>query len=225
MHMGTKLRQVMRKKQFLVSPGCATPLHAMIAERTGLDFVYMSGNGTSVTILGYPDVGLLTAPEMITNARNMARAVQIPVIADADTGFGNAINVIRTVQEYEAAGVAGIHLEDQVNPKRCGHLAGKMVIPLDEAAGKIRAAVEAKRDKDFIIIARTDAITAVGGGFEEAVRRAKAFARAGADMLFCEFPDRMPSCRADSLRPYTRISRTSRFSSTSPPHYAGTSPH
>ena len=188
MNMGTKLRQLMCEKPFLVTPGASSPLHAMIAERTGHDFIYMTGYGTSLTILGYPDIGLLTEPEMVANARNIARAVQIPVIADADTGFGNAINVIRTVQNYEAAGVAGIHLEDQVHPKRCGHLQGKTLIPLEEAAGKIQAAVEAKRDKDFIIIARTDAIEAVGGGFDEAVRRALAYARAGADMLFCEFP-------------------------------------
>jgi len=189
MSMGTQLRQLMREKPFLVTPGVSTPLHAMIVERTGHDFIYMTGYGTALTLLGYPDVGLQTEPEMVTNARNIARAVQIPVIADADTGFGNALNVIRTVQNYEAAGVAGIHLEDQVSPKRCGHLAGKMLVTLEEAEGKIRAAVEAKRDKDFIIIARTDAISAVGGGFEEAVRRAKAYARAGADMLFCEFPN------------------------------------
>lgn len=189
MHMGTKFRRLMREKPFLVTPGAATPLQAMIVERTGHDFVYMTGYGTSLTLLGYPDVGLLTEPEMVTNARNIARAVRIPVIADADTGFGNAINVIRTVQNYEAAGVAGIHLEDQIHPKRCGHLQGKMLIPLEEAEGKIRAAVEAKQDRDFIIIARTDAVSAVGGGLEEAVRRATAYGRAGADMLFCEFPD------------------------------------
>jgi isocitrate lyase len=124
----------------------------------------------------------------VTNARNIARAVNIPVLADADTGYGNAINVIRTVQDYEAAGVAGIHIEDQVSPKRCGHIAGKMIIPIEEAVGKIKAAVDAKKDKDFILIARTDAIAAVDGGFDEAVKRGKAYARAGADMVFCEFP-------------------------------------
>jgi isocitrate lyase len=110
------------------------------------------------------------------------------VLADADTGYGNAINVIRTVQDYEAAGVAGIHIEDQVMPKRCGQAAGKTVIPLDEAAGKIRAAVDARKNSDFLIIARTDAVTAPGGSIEEAIRRAKAYAQAGADMLFCDFP-------------------------------------
>jgi isocitrate lyase len=123
----------------------------------------------------------------VTNARNIARCVKIPVIADADTGFGNAVNVMRTVEDYESAGVAGIHMEDQVSPKRCGHLAGKMVIPIEEAAGKIRAAVAAKKNKDFVIIARTDAMAAVDGGFEEALRRGKEYARAGADVVFCEF--------------------------------------
>jgi isocitrate lyase len=189
MSMPRKLRMLLQEKEYIVTPGASNPLHAMIVEKTGHDFVYMTGYGTSLTLLGYPDVGLLTETEMVTNARNIARAVNIPVIADADTGFGNAINVIRTVQNYETAGVAGIHLEDQVSPKRCGHLAGKMIVPLEEAVGKVRAAVEAKRDKDFVIIARTDAVAAVGGGFDEALRRAKAYARAGADMLFCEFPD------------------------------------
>jgi len=192
MSMPREFRKLLQEKEYIVTPGASNPLHAMIVEKTGYDFVYMTGYGTSLTLLGFPDVGLLTETEMVTNARNIARAVNVPVIADADTGFGNAINVIRTVQNYEDAGVAGIHLEDQVSPKRCGHLAGKMILPLEEAVGKIRAAVEAKRDKDFVIIARTDAVAAVGGGFEEALRRAKAYARAGADMLFCEFPDTDP---------------------------------
>jgi len=192
MSMPKKLRRLLQEKEYIVTPGAAHPLHAVIVEKTGYDFIYMTGYGTSLTLLGVPDVGLLTETEMVTNARNIARAVNIPVIADADTGFGNAINAIRTVQDYESAGVAGIHMEDQVSPKRCGHLAGKMIIPLDEAVGKIRAAVEAKRDKDFVIIARTDAVAAVGGGFDEALRRGREYARAGADMLFCEFPDTDP---------------------------------
>jgi isocitrate lyase len=190
--MPKTFRKLLQEKEYIVTPGASNPLHAMIVEKTGHDFVYMTGYGTSLTLLGFPDVGLLTETEMVTNARNIARAVNVPVIADADTGFGNAINVIRTVRNYEDAGVAGIHLEDQVSPKRCGHLAGKMILPLEEAVGKVRAAVEAKRDKDFVIIARTDAVAAVGGGFDEALRRAKAYARAGADMLFCEFPDTDP---------------------------------
>jgi len=192
MSMPKKLRKLLQEKEYIATPGAANALHAKIVESAGYDFVYMTGYGTSLTLLGLPDVGLLTETEMAANARNIANAVNVPVIADADTGFGNAINVIRTVQDYEAAGVAGIHLEDQVSPKRCGHLAGKMLIPLEEAAGKIRAAVEAKRDRDFVIIARTDAVAAVGGGFDEALKRGRAYAQAGADMLFCEFPDTDP---------------------------------
>jgi isocitrate lyase len=182
------MRALLEEKDYIVTPGVANPMHAMIVERVGFDYVYMTGYGTSLTILGLPDVGLLTETEMVTNAKNIAKAVNIPVIADADTGFGNAINMIRTVQDYEAAGVAGIHIEDQLAPKRCGHLAGKSIIPIEEAVGKVKAAVDAKKDKDFIIIARTDAIAAAGGGFEEALTRGKEFARAGADMVFCEFP-------------------------------------
>lgn len=187
MNMAKKLRNLLKEKKYLLTPGVGTPLQAMIVEKVGFDIVYMSGYSTSLSILGLPDVGLITEVEMVNNARNISRSVSIPVIADADTGFGNAINVIRTVKDYESAGVAGIHIEDQVSPKRCGHLAGKMIIPIEEAVGKVRAAVAAKTDPDFFIIARTDAIAAVGGGFEEAVKRGKEFARVGADMVFCEF--------------------------------------
>jgi 2-methylisocitrate lyase-like PEP mutase family enzyme len=188
MSMGRKMRELLRREKYLFTPGITTPLHAMIVEKAGFDFVYMGGYDVSLTLLGQPDVGLITETEMVMNARHIARSVAIPVIADADTGYGNAINVIRTVQDFEAAGVAGIHIEDQVNPKRCGHVAGKMIIPLDEAVGKIRAALDARKDRDFIIMARTDAIAATGGGFDEAVKRGKAYARAGCDMLFAEFP-------------------------------------
>ena len=186
--MGSKIRQLLKEKDYLVTPGASNPLHALIAEKVGFDFVYMTGYGTSLTMFGLPDVGFLTETDMVANAKNIARAVNIPVVADADTGYGNAINVIRTIKDYEAAGVAGVHIEDQDSPKRCGHLAGKTIIPREEAVGKVKAAVDAKKDKDFIIIARTDAIAAVGGGFEEALRRGKAYAAAGADLVFCEFP-------------------------------------
>jgi len=125
---------------------------------------------------------------MVTNAGHIARSVKIPLIADADTGYGNAINVIRTVQNFEAAGLAAIHIEDQVSPKRCGHVAGKTIISLEEAVGKLKAALDARKDKDFVIIARTDAIAATGGGLDEAVRRGKEFARIGCDMVWAEFP-------------------------------------
>ena len=188
MSMGRRMRDLMEQKKFLFTLGIGTPLHAKIVEKVGFDYVYMGGNDTSLTLLGLPDVGLITETEMVNNARNIAKAVNVPVIADADTGYGNAINVIRTVEDFEAAGVAGIHIEDQVNPKRCGHVAGKMIIPLEEAVGKLKAALDARRDKDFIIMARTDAIAASGGGIDEAVRRGKEFARIGCDVVWCEFP-------------------------------------
>src|SRR5207249_1834098 len=137
--------------------------------------------------LGRPDVGLLTMTEMVDNARRIVEAVGVPVIADADTGYGNAINVIRTVQEYERAGVAGIHLEDQVMPKKCGHMADKQVIAAEEFAAKIRAAVAARRSEDFVLIARTDARAVEG--FERALERARRYHQAGADVIFFEAPE------------------------------------
>ena len=189
MNKGKQLRTLMRDGKHHFTPGITTPLHAMICEKAGFEFIYMGGYDVSLTLLGLPDVGLITGQEMAANAGNIARAVGIPVIADADTGYGNAINVMRTVRDFENAGVAAIHIEDQISPKRCGHVAGKQVIPLEEAAGKIRAACDARRDPDFVIIARTDAVAAVGGGLDEAIRRAKAYAAAGADMIFPEFPN------------------------------------
>lgn len=188
MSMGSKLKGLLREKNYIFTPGITTPLHAMIVEKAGFDYVYVGGYDVSLTLLGLPDVGLITEPEMVTNAGHIARSVNIPVIADADTGYGNAINVIRAVQNFEAAGVAGIHIEDQVSPKRCGHVAGKTIIAMDEAVGKLRAALDARKDRDFVIIARTDAVAAKGGGLDEAIRRGKAYAEAGCDMVFSEFP-------------------------------------
>jgi len=188
MSMGRKLRNLMHDHKFLYTPGITTPLHAMIVEKAGFEFAYMGGYDVSLTLLGLPDVGLITETEMVANAGNIARSVNIPLIADADTGYGNAINVIRTVRNFEAAGLAAIHIEDQVSPKRCGHVAGKAIISLEEAAGKIKAALDARKDQDFVIIARTDAIAATGGGLDEAVRRGKEFARIGCDMVWAEFP-------------------------------------
>jgi 2-methylisocitrate lyase-like PEP mutase family enzyme len=144
----------------------------------------MTGFGTSAALLGRPDVGLLTMTEMTGNAARIAACVDIPVIADADTGYGNPLNVIRTVGAFEAAGVAGIHIEDQVAPKKCGHMDGKLVIPADEMAAKIRAATEARTSPDFVIIARTDARAVEG--FERSVERARQYLAAGADALFVE---------------------------------------
>ncbi len=192
MSKGRRLRELLQEKPYLITPGITTALHAMIVEKAGFDYVYAGGYDASLTLLGLPDVGLMTETEMVGNLRNVARATTLPVVADADTGYGNAINVIRTVESYEAAGLAAMHIEDQVAPKRCGHVAGKVVVSLDEAVGKIRAALDARRDKDFLIIARTDAIAAAGGGLDEAVRRGRAFAKAGADMVWAEFPSADP---------------------------------
>jgi 2-methylisocitrate lyase-like PEP mutase family enzyme len=159
-------------------------------EHAGFPALYMSGYGTSLNLLGLPDAGLITLTEMALNAKLIASAVRAPLIADADTGFGNAINVVRTVEEYIRAGVAGMHLEDQVAPKRCGHVAGREVIAREEAVLKIRAACQTRDalDPDFVIIARTDARGAHGGSMEEAITRANAFLDAGADLAFVEGP-------------------------------------
>ena len=181
-----RLRELLARPEPLVAPGAYDALSARLVEQAGFDVVYMTGFGTTASLAGRPDVGLLTGTEMVDNARRIAAAVDVPVIADADTGYGNAINVVRTVQAYEQAGVAGIHLEDQVMPKKCGHMSGKAVIPADEMVGKIRAAVAARRDPDFLLIARTDA--AAVEGLDAAIDRARAYAEAGADVLFVEAP-------------------------------------
>jgi len=186
MSVRATLRQLVNRKNGLVVPGAYDGVSARLVERSGFPAVYMTGYGTSASRLGLPDLGYAGLAEMADHARNLAAAVGIPLIADADTGYGNALSVRRTVQTYEAAGVAALHIEDQVAPKRCGHLSGHQVIPLPEFAGKIRAAVEARTDPDLMIIARTDAISAVG--LDEALRRGEAAAKAGADVLFIEAP-------------------------------------
>jgi carboxyvinyl-carboxyphosphonate phosphorylmutase len=182
----SRLRELLAAPAPLVAPGAYDALSARLVEQAGFDAVYMTGFGTTASLIGRPDVGLLTGTEMIDNARRIAAAVDVPVIADADTGYGNAINVVRTVQAYEQAGVAGIHLEDQVMPKKCGHMSGKAVISRKEMAGKVRAAVAARRDPDLVLIARTDA--AAVHGLDDAIGRARAYADAGADVLFVEAP-------------------------------------
>ena len=184
----TKLRQLLAGKQLIIAPGAYDGMTAKMTERAGFPAVYMTGAGTAAT-LGFPDFGLITMTEMVANAATLVRSVEIPIIADADTGYGNELNVTRTVREYEARGVAGIHIEDQVTPKRCGHLDGKEIIPAAEYIAKIRAAVAARRDPDFIIIARTDARAVAG--FDEAVSRANAAVAAGADMAFVEAVETM----------------------------------
>ena len=181
------LRQMMTGKQIVVAPGAHDALTAKIIEQVGFSAVYMTGYGQAASHLGKPDVGLLTLTEMVARASNIVEAVNVPVIADADTGFGNAVNVMRTVREYEKAGVAAIQLEDQVAPKKCGHMTGRQVVSKEEMVGKIKAAADVRTDSDFMIIARTDARTVHGIG--EALERAKAYEEAGADILFVESPE------------------------------------
>lgn len=179
-----RLRELLESGQTIVAPGAFDPLAARLVEEAGFSAVYMTGFGTSAALLGRPDVGLLTMTEMAGNAGRIAACVDIPVIADADTGYGNPLNVIRTVGAYEAAGVAGIHIEDQVAPKKCGHMEGKLVIGAEEMAQKIAAAVDARTNPDFVIIARTDARSVEG--LPAALDRARRYRDAGADALFIE---------------------------------------
>ena len=190
MRQSKRLRELLNSGATLLIPGCYNALSAKVLEKVGFPAVYMTGYGTSLSLLGMLDAGLATMTEMHANARYIANAVNIPLIADADNGYGNAINVIRTVREYIQTGAAGIHIEDQIIPKRCGHVAGRQVIPLEEAAGKYRAAADARDslDPDFVIIARTDARGARGGSLEEAITRANAYLSAGADLAFIEGP-------------------------------------
>jgi 2-methylisocitrate lyase-like PEP mutase family enzyme len=190
MRKTTQLRNLLKSGKPLLVPGCYNALSGKMLDKTGFPAVYMTGYGTSLSLLGMPDAGLATMTEMHLNARYIANAVDVPVIADADNAYGNAINVIRTVKEYIQTGVAGIHIEDQAIPKRCGHVAGRKVIPMDEAVGKYRAAVSARDeiDPDFMIIARTDARGAHGGSMDDAIVRANAYLDAGADMAFVEGP-------------------------------------
>jgi len=181
-----RLHALIESGDMVLAPGCYDPLGARLIEEAGFPAVYMTGFGTSAGRLGRPDVGLLTLPEMVDNARRIAQAVDIPVIADADTGYGNPLNVIRTVREYEAAGAAAIHLEDQVMPKKCGHMEGKELVGAGEMVAKVSAAVAARRSPDFLIIARTDARAVEG--LDAALGRAQRYREAGADILFVEAP-------------------------------------
>jgi 2-methylisocitrate lyase-like PEP mutase family enzyme len=197
MRATTRLRELLAGGKTIVAPGCYNALTAKLLDRAGFPALYMTGYGTSLSLLGLPDAGLATMTEMHLNARYVANAVGVPVIADADNGYGNAINVIRTVKEYVQTGVAAIHVEDQVIPKRCGHVAGRRVVPLEEAVGKVRAAARARRDADpdFVVIARTDARGAHGGTLDDAIRRANAYLEAGADLAFVEGPTSLEEVR------------------------------
>jgi methylisocitrate lyase len=181
---GNALRALIARKEILIAPGAPDALCAILAERLGFEAVYLSGGATSTGVAGLPDIGLLTVDEMVMQLRYLARATDLPVIADADTGYGEALNVMRTVSAYTAAGAAAIQIEDQVSPKRCGHLDGKECIPAEEMVIKVRAAVSARAGSDVLVIARTDARQPLG--FEEAVHRAYSYFEAGADAVFPE---------------------------------------
>src|SRR5438128_8194053 len=178
--MGRKFRRLLKEEPYLFTGGIYQPLDAQIAERVGMKSIYLSGYSMALAN-AWPDMGFLTQTEVARIASMVAGATSLPVIADADDGYGNALSTIRTVQEFAKTGVAGIHLEDQRFPKRCGHIAGKTIVSLEEALGKYRAAIDTRDrlDRDFVIIARTDAYGAVGGSLEEAIRRGRAPRRRG----------------------------------------------
>jgi 2,3-dimethylmalate lyase len=186
MRVTTTLRRMLNEPGIIVAPGAYDGISARLIERHGFKAVYMTGAGTAASALGQADLGLTTLTEMATHAAHIASCISVPLIADADTGYGNPLNVIRTVREYERAGVAALHLEDQVFPKKCGHIAGKAVIPMKEFAEKIRAAAENRTDPDFIIIARTDARAV--NGIDDAIERGLRYREAGADVIFVEAP-------------------------------------
>lgn len=179
-----KFKERIIQDGIIVAPGAYDGLTAVLIEQAGFEALYMTGGGISYTSLGKPDLGLLTATEMVNKAANLSDAVHIPIIADADTGYGNYMNVMRTVRDYERAGISAIQLEDQDFPKKCGHLKNKRVVPAAEMVGKIKAAVDSRSDENFQIIARTDSRAI--NGFQEAVERAQRYVEAGADIIFME---------------------------------------
>src|SRR5687768_12013344 len=179
------LKQLLKRNKLLVAPGCFDGLSARLVQEAGFEAAYLSG-GAVARSMGIPDIGLVTMSENIERAAQVASVISIPIIADADTGYGNAVNLVRTVRAFERAGVAAIHIEDQITPKRCGHLDGKEVIPLDEMLQKLKAALANRSDADFGIIARTDARGV--HGFDDAIKRGQAFAKLGVDAIFIEAP-------------------------------------
>lgn len=179
-----RLRELISQPGIVVAPGCHDGLTARLVQQNGFQVCYMGGNGTMASYLGIPDIGLGTATEMITRARYLAEVLDVPLVCDADTGYGDVSSVVRTVREYEAAGVSGIHFEDQVMPKKCGSMGGVQVVPVEEICAKIKAALEARRDPNFMIIARTDCFNMLG--IDEAIDRCKKFWDVGADMLMPE---------------------------------------
>jgi 2-methylisocitrate lyase-like PEP mutase family enzyme len=193
MKMTTRLRELIERKKILVVPGAYDAMSAKLIEVVGFDAAYMSGFGVAASCFGFPDIGLLSMTEMAETAKRMASQINIPLIADADTGYGNHLNIFRTMEEYESSGVAGIQIEDQISPKRCGHMEGHNIVPVEEMAAKIRAAVTARKNPDMIIIARTDAISAEG--FDEAIRRGNIYREEGADVVFIEAPTTIDQLR------------------------------
>jgi 2-methylisocitrate lyase-like PEP mutase family enzyme len=193
MSRGKQFRELLRREDMVIAPGAYDCITARCIAQAGFRALYMTGAGTAAT-LGYPDYGLVTMTEMADNAGRIAASVEVPVIADADTGYGNELNATRTLREYESRGVAGLHIEDQGFPKKCGHLDDKLIVPREEFLAKIRAAVEARHDPDFLVIARTDA--RAGLGFDEAVARANAALAVGADMAFVEAPQTLEEVAA-----------------------------
>src|SRR5271156_5540363 len=193
MTQAARFRELLRRDGMIVAPGAYDCITARMIARAGFECVYMTGAGTAAT-LGYPDFGLVTMSEMVDNAGRIAAAVELPVIADADTGYGNELNVSRTVREYEGRGAAGIHIEDQGFPKKCGHLDDKEIVPREDWLAKIRAAAGARRDPAFLVTARPDSRAVVG--FDEAIGRANAALAAGADMAFVEAPQTLDEVAA-----------------------------
>lgn len=193
MKKSTQLRKLIEREGIVVMPGAYDCLSAKLVEQAGFEMVGVTGAGVAASILGYPDVGLTTMTDVLNQTRNIIRAVDIPVFADCDTGYGNPINVFRTIQEFENAGVAGLFIEDQVWPKRCGHFEGKHLISKQEMIKKIEAALDARRDPDLVIMARTDARAVEG--LDRAIERARAYAEAGVDMIFIEAPQSVEELR------------------------------
>lgn len=184
MHAATRLRELLARPGPVLAPGVYDCISARVVEQAGFDAAFVSGAAVTASVLGYPDVGLQTMPEILVQVRNMARSVAIPLLVDVDTGYGNALNLMRAVREFEAAGAAGIFFEDQGFPKRCGHFEGKKIVSAEEMIVKIKAACAARRSADFVIVARTDARALYG--LDEAIRRGQAYAESGADVIYVE---------------------------------------
>jgi methylisocitrate lyase len=189
----TELRKLLETKGIIVAPGVYDCLSAKLAEKVGFKLVQITGAGVAASTLGYPDMGLITMTEVLTQTRNIVKSVNMPVFADCDTGYGNPLNVYRTIQEFEDAGVAGLFIEDQLSPKRCGHFEGKQLISKEEMVKKIEAALDARRDPDLVIMARTDARAVYG--LDHAIERARAYVEAGVDMIFIEAPQAIEELR------------------------------